>query len=198
MGDVVLTNGCVQLGTPNDEQHIDTWKERPYLLTKQRFDAAKQTVTVIGEVTFSKNYLNGYGGSFAVMTRTEDAYGGGSGWERSVLRRGVRANFWPAAYGFDHSLEIHEKPVPDTVSLLLAEGFPITPNSRSYLFQIIDDGRSSTLTFIDAGNPSIRKTISHVTSSENWSAGHIALEGCWGSPVQLDNVRIYRSTKKEP
>ena len=105
----------------------------------------------------------------------------------------MRANFWPAAYGFDHSLELQEKPEPNSVSLLLAEGFPIAPNSRSYLFQIIDNGRSSTLTFIDAGNPSIRKTVSHPTTSFNWPAGHIAFEGCWGSPVLLDKVRIYRS-----
>jgi len=197
LGEVALKNCHVQLGMPNDEQHIDTWKERPYLITKEQFDVTKQTLTIVGKATFAENYLNGYGGSFAVMTRAEDAYGGGSAWESSILRRGVRANFWPAAYGFDHSLEIQEKPELNSVSLLLAEGFPIAPNSRSYLFQIIEDGRSSTLTFIDAGNPSIRKTVSHPTTSSKWPAGHIAFEGCWGSPVLLDNVRIYRSKASE-
>ena len=197
LGEVTLKNGQVQLGAPNEEQHIDTWKERPYLLTKERFDVTKQTLTIVGKATFAKNYLNGYGGSFAVMTRAEGAYGGGSGWESSILRRGVRANFWPAAYGFDHSLEIQERAEPDSVSLLLADGFPISPNSRSYLFQIIDDGRSSTLTFIDTCNPATRRTVSHPTTRSLSLAGHIAFEGCWGSPVLLDNVRIYRSQRSE-
>ena len=124
MGEVALENGQVQLGMPNDEQHIDTWRERPYLLTKERFDVANQSLTIVGQATFAENYLNGYGGSFAVMTRADDAYGGGSGWERSILRRGVRANFWPAAYGFDHSLEIQERLKPNSVSPLARHRFP--------------------------------------------------------------------------
>ena len=89
LGEVALRDGHVQLGMPNDEQHIDTWRERPYLLTKERFDAAKQPLTIIGKATFAKNYLNGYGGSFAVMTRAEDTYGGriGLGKLYSAARR---------------------------------------------------------------------------------------------------------------
>jgi hypothetical protein len=197
LGDVVLKDGQVQLGLPNDEQHIDTWRARPYLLTKERFDPADGTLTILGKATFAENFLHGYGGSFAVMTRADQAHGGGPGWENSILRRGVRCNFWPAAYGFDHSLEIHEKPAPNTISLLSAEGFPIAPNVRSYLFRIVDDGRSATLTFLDASDPAIRKTVSHRTTSAMSSSGHIGFESCWGSPVQLDDVRIFRNHNSE-
>jgi hypothetical protein len=193
LGDVVLKDGQVQLGLPNDEQHIDTWRARPYLLTKDRFDPADNTLTILGKATFAENFLYGYGGSFAVMTRADQAHGGGPGWENSILRRGVRFNFWPAAYGFDHSLEIHEKPSPNTISLLVAEAFPIAPSSRSYHFRIVDDGRSATLTFLDASDPAIRKSVSYPTSSAMSSSGHIGFESCWGSPVQLDSIRIFRA-----
>lgn len=192
LGDVSLEQGEVQLGLPNDEQHIDTWKARPYLLTRQQFDPSEATLTILGRVTFSENFLHGYGGSFAVMTRAEDIHGGGPAWENSILRRGVRSNFWPAAYGFDHSLEIHEKPAPNTISLLKAEGFPIAPSSRSYLFRIVDDGDAAQLTFVDANDPHTRKTISHATSSSTLRAGYVGFESCWGSPLRLDEVRIYR------
>lgn len=193
LGEVVLRRGQVQLGLPNDEQHIDTWKARPYLLTKKRFDPADGTITILGKATFAENFLNGYGGSFAVMTRADNALGGGPTWENSILRRGVRSNFWPAAYGFDHSLEIHEKPTPNTISLLSAKGFSIKPNSCSYLFQIVDDGHSASLTFLDASDPAIRATASHPTSDAMKFGGHIGFESCWGSPVRLDDVRIYRA-----
>ncbi len=193
LGDVVLQDGQIQLGLPNDERHIDTWRARPYLLTKQQFDPADGTITILGKATFAENFLNGYGGSFAVMTRADNAIGGGPTWENSILRRGVRSNFWPAAYGFDHSLEIHEKPTPNTISLLFAKGFSIMPNSRSYLFRIVDDGRSASLTFCDARDPAIRETASHPTSAAMRFGGHIGFESCWGSPVQLDDIRIYRA-----
>jgi hypothetical protein len=195
LGDVSLEQGEVQLGLPNDEQHIDTWKARPYLLTREQFDPSAGTLTILGRVTFSENFLHGYGGSFAVMTRAEDVHGGGPAWENSILRRGVRSNFWPAAYGFDHSLEIHEKPAPNTISLLTAEGFPIAPSSRSYLFRIVDDGGAARLTFVDANDPHTRKSISHATSSSALRAGYVGFESCWGSPLRLDDVRIYRGGK---
>ena len=193
LGDVVLKDGQVQLGLPNDEQHIDTWRDRPYLITKRAFDPAEGPIAIIGKAVFSTNFLHGYGGSFAVMTRAEGALGDGPGWENSILRQGVRSNFWPAAYGLEHSLEIHVKPAPNIVVLLASENFTISPNSRTYAFRIIDDGKSAALTFVDALNPSIRKTLSHSTTSTPLSGGQIGFESCWGSPVLLDNVRIYRT-----
>lgn len=192
LDEVAIVGGEVQLGTPNKEQHIDTWKARPYLVTRRKFDLGDGPLTIVGKVTFSENFLHGYGGSFAVMTRADDTHGGGPGWENSILRRGVRSNFWPAAYGFDHSLEIHEKPEPNTISLLVAEGFPIAPNSRSYLFRVIDDGTAAQITLVDARNPATRKTVSHATSSAMQRGGYIGFESCWGSPLRLDDVRIYR------
>jgi hypothetical protein len=193
LGDTVLRDGQVQLGRTNTADHIDTWKQRPYLLTKLPFGPNDGALTIIGKITFAENFLNGYGGSFAVMTRADDSHGSGPGWEYSILKRGVRSNFWPAALGIDHSLQIHEKPQPNTISLLTSEGFQIDPRSRSYYFCVSDDGRTATLTFIDAKNTNIRKTISHSTGNAVPSAGHIGFEGCWGSPVLLDNVRIFRS-----
>ena len=198
LGDVVIRDGQVQLGLPNDEQHIDTWRARPYLLTKEQFDPADGRLIVLGKVTFAKNFLHGYGGSFAVMTRAANAHGGGPGWENSILRRGIRSNFWPAAYGSDHSLEIHEKPDANTIHLSTAEGFQISPNSRCYFFQVVDDGRSATLTFVDAANPAIRKTVTHATTSRTLSDGYIGFESCWGSPVLLDSVRIFRVEEEGP
>ena len=192
LGDVVLKNGQVQLGRPNDDQHIDTWHARPYLLTKEKFDPADGTLTILGKATFASNFLHGYGGSFAVMTRADDTHGGGPAWENSILCRGVRSNFWPAAYGFDHSLEIHEKPSPNTISLLVAKGFSIAPSSRSYLFRIVDDGSLAELTFLDPSNPTICKTVSHPTSPAMNFGGYIGFESCWGSPVQLDDISIFR------
>jgi hypothetical protein len=148
-------------------------------------------LTILGKATYAENYLQGYGGSFAVMTRANDERGEGPGWENSILRRGLRANFWPAAFGFDHSLEIHEKPTANTISLLAAEALQINPESRSYLFRVVDDGRSVTLTILDASNPEIRKTISHPTTPQDLTSGYVGFESCWGSPVSLDNVRIY-------
>jgi hypothetical protein len=192
LGDVVVLDGELQLGLPNSDEHIDTWRARPYLLTKQHIDPADGALTILGKATFAENFLQGYGGSFAVMTRALGEHGGGSGWESSILRRGIRANFWPAAYGFDHSLEILEKSDPDTIVLSAAEGFRILPHSRSYLFRIVDDGYSVALTVADVANSAFRKTISRGTTS-TFSSGHIAFESCWGSPVLLDRVRIFQA-----
>jgi hypothetical protein len=192
LGDAVLVDGQLQLGLANESDHIDTWKQRPYLLTQREFDPNDGAITIIGKVTFAENFLNGYGGSFAVMTRADDSHGNGPGWEYSILQRGVRSNFWPAALGFDHSLEIYEKPQPNTISLLKAEGFQINPRSRSYDFRVLDDGKTAALTFVDAENPEIRKTISHSIGAAMPGAGRIGFESCWGSPVLLDNVKIYK------
>jgi FecR protein len=196
LGDVVVENGQVQLGLANAGNHIDTWKRRPYLLTKRQFDPRDGALTIIGKVTFAGNFLNGFGGSFAVMTRADDSHGNGPGWENSILQRGVRSNFWPAALGFDHSLEIFEKPNPNTISQLAADGFQIDPRSRSYYFRVMDDGRTASLTFIDAKNADVHKTISHRTGVAMPFVGHIGFESCWGSPVLLDNVRILRSERQ--
>jgi hypothetical protein len=198
LGDVTVIDGQVQLGAPNSEQHIDTWRPRPYLLTKQSIDPADGELTILGTATFAENFLQGYGGSFAVMTRADAAHGGGTGWESSILRRGIRANFWPAAYGFDHSLEIHEKPDPSTILLLAAEGFRISPHSRSYLFRIVDDGRFAALTFVDAADPMIRNTMTCPTSTLASRGGHIGFESCWGSPILLDCIRIFQSGTDDP
>jgi hypothetical protein len=195
LGDVVLRDGQIQLGVPNAEQHIDTWRARPYLLTTQQFEPAARRLTILGKATFAENFLQGYGGSFAVMTRANDERGEGPGWENSILRRGLRSNFWPAAFGFDHSLEIHEKPTANTISLLAADALQISPESRSYLFRVVDDGHSVTLTIVDASNPKMRKTISHSTLPRDLTSGYVGFESCWGSPVLLDDVRVYEGQR---
>jgi hypothetical protein len=193
LGDTLLNDGQVQLGLPNSEQHIDTWHARPYLLTKQHIDTAEGAIFVIGKITFAENFLHGYGGSFAVMTRADSQRGTGPGWENSILRRGIRANFWPSAFGFDHSLEIHEKPEPNTLLLLRAKAFEISPKSRTYLFQLEDDGDSATLKVIDTANPATLGSLSVATTSLSSSPGYIGFESCWGSPVLLDHIRIFRA-----
>jgi hypothetical protein len=148
----------------------------------------------MGTAEFETNFLNEYGGSFAVMTRADDARGSGPTWEYSILKRGIRANFWPAAWGQQHSLEIHEKPSPTSLSLLVAEGLEINPEAREYFFKIVDDGQLVTLTIEDTCNPAIVKTVS-VGTSPVLKSGLIGFEGCWGCPVWLDNVRIYRASR---
>ena len=192
LGDVVIRGARYSSACRTTRNILTLGAARPYLLSKEQFDPADGGLIVIGKVTFAKNFLHGYGGSFAVMTRAAHAHGDGPGWENSILRRGIRSNFWPAAYGSDHSLEIHEKPDANTIHLSTAEGFQISPNSRSYYFQIVDDGRSATLTFIDSANPAVRKSVTHATMSRTLSNGYIGFESCWGSPVLLDSVRIYR------
>jgi hypothetical protein len=131
-----------------------------------------------------------------VMTRADDRRGSGPGWEYSILKRGVRANFWPAAWGQQHSLEIHEKPSPTSLSLLVAEGLEINPEAREYFFKVVDDGQRVTLTIQDTRNTAIRKTVS-VQTSPALRSGLIGFEGCWGCPVWLDNVRIYRTARAQ-
>ena len=165
---------------------------RPYLLTRESYSTADGTLTILGTIEFETNFLNEYGGSFAVMTRADNQHGSGPGWEYSILRYGVRSNFWPAAWGQQHSLEIHEKPSPSSLSLLVAEGLEINPEAREYFFKIVDDGERVTLTIQDAHDAAISKTVS-VPTNPALRSGFIGFEGCWGCPVWLDNVRIYRT-----
>jgi hypothetical protein len=193
LGDVTLRNGRVSLGQPIKAVHINTWNPRPYLITRRRFTPGEEKLFVLGRIEFDENFLQGYGGSFAVMTRCDNHLGNGPGWEYSILRSGVRSNFWPAAPGHDHNLEIHEKPTPNTISLLAGTGLEINPRSRSYFFCVEDDGQMAKITIQDADNPSIHKSLIHPTSSASPRAGFVGFESCWGSPVLLDDVQIYSS-----
>jgi hypothetical protein len=192
LGDVGVSNGRAQLGKPNDREHINTFTGRPYLLTRERFSPADGKLTIIGTAEFDANFLNEYGGSFAVMTRAENSRGIGRGWEYSILQRGIRENFWPAAWGEQHSLEIHEKSSAASLSLLVSEGLEINPDAREYFFKVTDDGDRVMLTIQDTHDPAIKKTVS-VSTSSALNDGFIGFESCWGCPVWLDNVRIYQS-----
>jgi hypothetical protein len=194
LDDVSLINGRVRLGKPNAEEHINTYTARPYLLTREKYTPADGTLTVLGTAEFETNFLNEYGGSFAVMTRADDQRGSGPGWEYSILQRGVRSNFWPAAWGQQHSLEIHEKLAPTSLSLMVAEGLEINPEAREYLFKIVDDGQRVALTIQDMQDAAISKTVTVETSPE-LRTGFIGFEGCWGCPVWLDSVRIYQQSR---
>ncbi|QEG36554.1 FecR domain-containing protein [Bythopirellula goksoeyrii] len=194
LGDVVVSSGGLQIGLPNAASHIDTWKPRPYLLTRKPLDPTAGTLTILGKITFSENFLAGYGASFAVMTRADNQLGRGPGWENSVLRRGVRANFWPAAWDTEHGLEIHEKPDVNTIRLLATQGFPVDPQTRSYLFRVIDDGDSIIMTVYDPSRTDTSETIASLASS-SLREGFIGFESSWGSPVMLDDVRVYQSPR---
>lgn len=191
LGAVEANGGAARLGVGNPERHIDTWHERPYLLTRREFDPAKRPVTIVGKATFDENFLNGYGGSFAVMTRAGDRHGSGVGWENSILDRGVRSNFWPASIEQNKNIELFEKPFGRPVSLLAAMRYEINPRHRSYYFRVVDDGRSATLTIVDAADPSRAVTATHATTADARGTRRIAFESCWGSPVALDDVKIF-------
>jgi hypothetical protein len=192
LGDATIVDGRLQLGLPNADEHINTWANRPYLLTKQSFTPADGRLTILGTIEFARNFLHEYGGSYAVMTRADNKLGSGPGWEYSVLQSGVRLNFWPSAWGHEHSLEIHEKPSPGMLSLLVAEGLEINPEARGYLFKVVDDGQTVTLTILDRSDPSIQKTVTARTVP-TLRNGIIGFESCWGCPVWLDDVRIFVS-----
>lgn len=194
LGDVAVVDGRLRLGAPNADEHINTWTARPYLLTRREFACAEGAVTVTGVVEFAANFLHEYGGSFAVMTRAVDRLGSGPGWEYSVLQSGVRANFWPAAWGQEHSLEIHEKPSPGALSLLVAQGLEINPLARTYLFRVVDDGDRVTLTLTDCMDSAIT-SVATARTTRALDRGIIGLESCWGCPVWLDDVRIYQSPR---
>jgi hypothetical protein len=197
LGETSVAGGAVHLGVANAEQHIDTWRPRPYLLTRERFTPAQAPVIVTGRASFASNFLHGYGGSFAVLTRAEAKYGESTGWEQSALRRGLRANFWPAALGQNRSLELFEMLSPEPLNLLATTDFPVDPQSRTYYFCIKDDGKIASLSLVDAENTRLRKTLAQPTQSPLLSSGHIAFEGCWGAPVQLDDVHVYECPKPQ-
>ena len=195
LGDVLATGGAVQLGLPNPESHIDSWKPRPYLLTRVPVDLRKGEISIVGKITFSDNFLAGYGASFAAMTRANDQCGQGPGWENSVLQKGVRLNFWPASWDTDHSLEVHEKATSNSLSLLATQGLEVDPRVRTYLFRVIDNGEEVELSIVDPLRPSKINSITTRTYSD-LRKGFIGFESCWGSPVILDDVAIYQSTHK--
>jgi hypothetical protein len=192
LGEVQLQDGHVQLGLPNPDGHIDTWKERPYLLTSKPIAVKSGPLTILGKISFAKNFLSGYGASFAVMTRASNQPGHASGWEKFVLRQGVRANFWPAAWDTQHSLEVHEFLAPDSIELLSTQGVKVDPNVQSYLFRAIDDGQSIELTILDPVRPEQPMTIHSTTTLVN-DQGYVGFESTWGSPVTLDSIRIYQT-----
>jgi hypothetical protein len=190
LGDVTQGQGTISLGKPAVSDHIDTFHPRPYLLTRRQFTPAEGKLYVLGKIEFDENFLRGYGGSFAVMTRSDDEYGSGPEWAVSALSTGVRSNFWPASTRQDHLLEIHEKPSKDTLLFLAGASLEIDPESRAYDFCIEDDGQTVALTIQDRHDSQIRQTLRQPTGSLLRS-GFIGFESCWGSRVLLDDVRIY-------
>jgi hypothetical protein len=197
LGDVSQTQGAVSLGNPDTSQHIDTFHPRPYLLTRRQFIPADGKLYILGTIEFDENYLQGYGGSFAVMTRCDDKYGVGPEWAVSALSTGVRSNFWPAAPREDHILELHEKLSPETLTFLSGANLEIDPESRSYHFCMEDDGHTIALTIQDTAQHTIRKSLHHKTLPDGLEAGFIAFESCWGSRVLLDDVQIYVQPRDE-
>ena len=193
LGDVSSTGSAIQLGLPNPDSHIDTWKPRPYLLTQVPVDLSKGEIAILGKVTFSDNFLVGYGASFAVMTRANDQRGQGPGWEHSVLKKGVRLNFWPASWDTDHSLEVHEKATSNSLELLAIQGFTVDPRVRTYLFRAKDNGEQVEFAIVDPARPNEINSITTSTQSK-LKEGFIGFESCWGSPVILDDVAIYYTT----
>ncbi|TWT78489.1 FecR protein [Posidoniimonas polymericola] len=195
--EVLLDNGGLQLGRANNAGHIDTWKRRPYLLTRLPLNPQEGTLTILGRVRFAENFLSGYGASFAVMTRADRQRGQGPGWENSVLQRGVRVNFWPAAVDLKHTLEVHEKPAANSISLLATQGVEVDPGARSYLFRVVDDGHAVSLTVIDPQRAEEPMTVA-APAAYSAERGAVAFESCWGSPILVDDVRIYQARPRPP
>ena len=73
-------------------------------------------------------------------------------------------------------------------------GLDVDPRKKSYVFRVLDEGSTVTLTIVDPLRPEIPMTISSPTDSK-LRKGLIGFESCWGSPVSLDDVRIYQSPK---
>jgi hypothetical protein len=193
LGDVEIVEGKAALGPSNADNHIDTFHPRPYLLSHQRFSPKTDRVFALGKIEFDENYLQGYGGSFAVMSRCEGKYGKGPEWAVSALSTGIRCNLWPAAPSVDHNLEIHEKTAADTLTFLKGGTLAINPRSRGYYFLMEDSGSEATITFQDISDPAISGTIRHQTSPNAPDSGVIAFESTWGSRVLLDDVQIFVS-----
>lgn len=199
LGKVYLETGRVRLGDFSDGSPIDTWCPRPHLVSRDAFSPAKGPVTVVGTIEFSENYLDGFGGSFAVVTRSTPAYRGGEGWERSLLSRGIRSNFWPSGLEIGRSLEIHSIAPAGPVPLLANASFDVTPHSRTYHFRTIDNGKEVRMTLIDANNP---RRSAEVAFEIGQTAGkphkhRIAFESTCGSPITLQEVHIFQSATSD-
>jgi hypothetical protein len=191
LGDVRVEKGTAALGRTDAENHIDTFHPRPYLLTRKEFVPAEVNLYVLGKIEFDGNFLQGYGGSFAIMSRCDDKYGEGPEWAISALSTGIRCNLWPAAPQTDHNLEIHEKPTATRLTFLKGSSLTINPHSHSYYFLMEDTGKDARITFQDANDPSIMATIDHRTSADALRGGFVGFESTWGSRVLLDDVQIY-------
>jgi hypothetical protein len=191
LGDVQVVDGKVSLGPSKLDNHIDTFHPRPYLLTRQKFNPVSGKVFALGKIEFDGNFLQGYGGSFAVMSRCEGRYGLGPEWAVSALGTGIRCNLWPAAPRADRNLEVQEKTTATTLTFLEGGSLPINPRSRTYYFLMEDSGQEAAITFQDAEDPTIVGTVRHETTSDAPRDGLIGFESTWGSSILLDDVRIY-------
>lgn len=197
LGDVQLQEGNVALGPSKEDNHIDTFHLRPYLLTKQKFAPIEGKVFVLGKIEFDDNFLQGYGGSFAVMSRSLNNYGKGPEWAASALGTGIRCNLWPASPRIEHNLEIHEKATIASLTFLQGGALAINPRSKSYYFLMEDSGTEAAITFQDVNDPSVVGTVRHETTADAPRSGYIGFESTWGSSVLLDDIQIYiKSTTK--
>lgn len=191
LGEATVAEGNASLGRSRVDDHIDTFHPRPYLLTRKSFTPVNEKVFVLGKIEFDDNYLQGYGGSFAIMSRCSDRYGVGPEWAVSALSTGIRCNLWPAAPQADHNLEIHEKSTAEAITFLKGGSLDINPRSRSYYFLMEDSGNDASITFQDTVDPTINGSIRHETSPDAPRSGFIGFESTWGSRVLLDDVQIY-------
>jgi hypothetical protein len=191
MGDIRVFDGKAVLGPAGISNHIDTFHPRPYLLTRREFTPSNGKIFALGKIEFDENFLQGYGGSFAVMSRCEDRYGEGPEWAVSALSTGIRCNLWPAAPRADHNLEIHEKPTAASLTFLQGGALAINPRSRAYYFLMEDSGTEAAITFQDVSDPAIVGTIRHETTADAPRRGLVGFESTWGSSVLLDDVQIY-------
>ena len=192
LGDVHVSEGAVSLGNERDPDHIDTFHPRPYLLSRKAFAPEEGTLFVLGRIEFDENYLNGYGGSFAVMSRCTDRYGEGPEWAVSALSQGIRCNLWPAATRADHNIEIHEKTGPNSLTFLRGSGLKVDRTSRCYFFLMEDSGGRANVTFQNIADPAISQTIACDTSDAAPRSGLIGFESCWGSRVMLDDIQVFQ------
>lgn len=194
LGSVQVRNGAAQIGVRSPDGSIDTWKQRHYLLTRQPIDTVAGEVTILGRILFADNHLSGYGASFAVMTRTDERWGHDQGWANYLLRRGVRANFWPGAWDRAHGLEIHNISGANAINLIAKQESQVDPCVRSYVFRVVDNGTSLKFTIIDPGRADEPMSIDSPTALVR-SAGRIGFESTWGSPITLKAVKVFQSKR---
>ena len=190
LGDVHAENSFVSVG--ETEGLIDTWKARPYLLTKRKFDLKDGPITVVGKVAFANNFLSGYGATLSIVSRAGNRRGDGyQEWDNSILQDCIRSTFWPASADEKHTLEIHEKRNAAKATLLATRGVDVDPFVRNYLFRMVDNGTSVELTVIDPNKPEQEFSVRTISNSK-LTSGFIGIESCWGSPVKLEGIRIYQ------